>query len=87
MKNSHGKRRETFIAKNKGKRKEKKKNKKMQWLRLSWQSGCFPHQRSAVQIPTWAKFYLPIARLAELKLRRQEMARLIKKNEKRKKEI
>ena len=37
--------------------------------------------------PNMAKFYLPIARLAELKLRRQEMARLIKKNEKRKKEI
>ena len=31
-----------------------------QWLWLSWQSSCFQQLRSAVQIPTSAKFYLPI---------------------------
>ena len=31
-----------------------------QWLWLSWQSGRFRHQRSAVQIPSLAKFLLNI---------------------------
>ena len=29
-----------------------------QWLWLSWQSGCFKHQRSAVRIQSLAKFYM-----------------------------
>ena len=34
-----------------------------QWWWLSWLSGRFRHKRSAVQIPTSAKFYIPIVHL------------------------
>ena len=32
-------------------------------MRLSWKSGCFEQQRSAVRIPISAKFHLPVVLL------------------------
>ena len=52
------------------------------WWCLSWQSGHFRHRRSAVWIPTSAKFYLPIVNQIEkmkIKKNRPGMAHLLKK--------
>ena len=51
------------------------------WLWRSWQSGCFRHQRSVVQIPTSAKYsertYLSIA-IQKIRKKRPGLERLKK---------